>query len=140
MKRAIFILALLVTGCGVEESEPKEFDPELASLVHYYLAFAPDKGELDKLAVMKFGDVDKDGKQAWCQVENIGSPFERREITVEPREDRGYLFKTTVMHELGHCLHDLEHSDEPYAIMNPQREGDEAYWQENFDAKLAEMF
>lgn len=138
MKHFIYIIALLATGCGAEKDEPKSFDPVLAPIVYEYLAYAPNKGHLDKLVKMEFGDLG--GRAGHCHRYDKGSPFETRTITIAPREEHGWIFKSIVMHELAHCLHDIEHSDDQESLMYHEVWGDEDYWRENLEAKVRELF
>lgn len=136
----IMIIAVLATGCGIEEDEPKVFDPALAPIVYEYIAYTPDKGHLDKLVSLKFGAVGSDSRHGLCEKDNIGSPFEKRYITIAPTNERGWVLKAIVMHELAHCLHDKEHTDDPDSLMNPNHHGGEDYWRENLEAKVRELF
>jgi hypothetical protein len=65
------------------------------------------------------------------------------EITIKPDPQHPWLVMSTVMHEMGHCVHGFVHTDDPQDIMyasliiNPENE---AYWKKNLIFKLNEMF
>lgn len=146
MKNLIVLLALSLTflacsACGRDQ----EIDPELQLLVDHYLKFAPNEGKLGLVSSIKFGSPrtdedargecrrDKDHIYKWNYQEERSIVIARKKYVLP--------LATVVYHELGHCLHDLPHTDGPHDLMNPDRKGGETYWTpEKLDEALVAMF
>lgn len=137
----LFIFVVLsCQGCGTEHD--LVVDPELEPLLSQYLSMAPDNGHLDEVTSIQFGELGA-GDHGLCEIERAqvnGFTYETtRKITIR-RPGVGMRLDTTVFHELGHCLHDLEHTGGEWDIMNPARVRDNTFWEENMARQLGRMF
>lgn len=152
MKKCIyFLLAVILTGCGSEHDLTA--DLELRVYLDQYLKIAPNEGHLADLTELKFG-TPPNGRIGFCYATNIAQgtsvqvSLSRKIVVIRPEDipvTGGRMdarFGAVVMHELGHCLHDKKHSNEPDSIMSPKvgYAHDEAWWSEHLDEKIAEMF
>ena len=136
----ITVFLLFSCACGSEE---REFDPELTKILRQYLRIAPTNGALKELVELKFGSTGDPKLQGVCEQSYVGlgkDYFNERRVTIEPSDNMGPQRVALVMHELAHCLHDKEHTDDPWSLMHPDRYGDDEYWQENLDERVREMF
>lgn len=149
MRALKFLLPLMILhGCGIE----RNIDPALRPLLEYYLSFAPHEGNLSELVSFRFGTL---GNKTEGSCQSIGNrktawglvklPTIREIIVISPEVGFEFSWKAAVMHELGHCLHNKQHSETPGDIMygyttGEDYEADEAYWEENLEPKMREMF
>jgi hypothetical protein len=138
MRSLAMIIVIFMTACG---GEP-DIDPRLQQYLDLYLDNAPNNGHLDRLVSFKIdpfmnhhvGYCDKDATKVGGK--RISSEYK---ITIRPmisiQQER-----VTAIHELAHCLHDIEHSNgKGYDIMDKGFAGEDAYWAEHFDEKFAEL-
>ncbi len=150
MKTLVLLLALVgCNGCGAEEIV-LDVDAELAPYLQIYLSLAPDQGHLDRLAELKFG-TPPPGRGGKCFTDSLVIPevkgawaetaiSDTRTIVIKRPKKYNARFAALVIHELGHCLHDLEHVDDPYAVMAFDRKGKNEYWEDNLALKVKQMF
>jgi hypothetical protein len=131
MIRAI-ILSLIAVGCR----EETRVDPDLRPMLDLYLAHAPSDGKLEHLKEMIHGDTGESFGMCWKR----SRPQERR-IHIKPGLDE-MAQNLTALHELGHCLHDLDHTDDPKSIMYAGGEPipDDGWWREHMIDQLKAMF
>lgn len=139
---ALFLLACI--GCG---SEP-DIAPSLKSILDLYLQNAPTNGHFEELTKVKFGNPGTSAEGVSlvgaCEVsgsKKIGgkSYFQKREIIVRDLPITP-SFEAAVLHELAHCLHDLEHVEDPKALMAKKHFDNDEYWSENLVIRLREAF
>lgn len=136
----IFMLALALIGCG---PQPLEIDRDLEPILNLYLAYAPDRGHLKDVSSVRFGELPEhlSGKCDGKKKKLLGATVDRMlEIVIRREDALDNRFRAVVLHEFGHCLHDLPHSDDPLSIMSANIVSDEDYWRENLEIRLSEMF
>lgn len=132
-----FIVALAIFssayGCGRYE---QEIAADLRPYLDHYLEVAPSRGRADQLTSMTFGELES-GVNGVCNID--GS---ERTITIARRDNdlEPSLFAATIYHEIGHCLHDLRHTDGEFDIMNPHRNQAANFWRENIEDRLARIW
>lgn len=132
MKLLLTVLIFVTVACGRDP----HVDPELRIVLESYLTTAPDHGHLDDVSAIEFGTPPA-GDLAVC--EKAGKVYKTdRTITVS-REAVGAALWAAVFHELGHCLHDLQHNPRAGSIMYAREVG-EAYWQSHFEEESHLMF
>lgn len=139
----IFFMIFMLIGCQACGAEP-DIDPELKLMLDHYLRFAPNSGKLDLLESMRYKSILYKGERGVCNIEKskiAGKTYaETRTLVIDPEGENAPTV-LTVYHELGHCLHDLPHSEGVHDIMNPQRAGDADYWTvDRIDQSLVAMF
>lgn len=137
----VLISYLFFVGCGMES----HIDPELQPFLDHYLELAPNFGRFNSLESLQFGTFDDENTRGHCEETaesvgrwNVGTSL--RIAVQRPNDLSDPPLETTVYHELGHCLHELEHTDETRDIMNPLRTVDTKYWNENMDLSIKQMF
>lgn len=149
----LLVLVFVTTGCGseaddiVEDVFFKDFeadrpsyyiDPELQPYLDEYVKDMEDRGvivNLDRLYRLELVDSFKDLEDGKKQ---LGVCWHRHDHegyygTVEVL--RGYedvVTKAITYHELGHCLHKLEHSDEPKSLMYSTLTTNPKFYEENW--------
>lgn len=143
--RRIFLglfFSIVALGCG---TEPASIDRDLRPILDLYLLRAPSEGLLHLLRSMQFGELDE-GFRGGCfyggnKIAGV-KVGETRRIVVNRKDVFSAKWKRVVLHELGHCIHDLEHSDNPEDIMYGEgvNERDEQWWKDHLLEKLDEMF
>lgn len=130
MKLLIFIL--LFTSCGRipqpfynGESPPQFIDPYFQPLLNQFKTDADQRhipyATLSQVTVIKFGEP-LPGRVAECRNRDdttILYSNHWREIVFRPdtRNYPEYLMYKLFLHEIGHCVYNLEHSSDPAAIM-----------------------
>ncbi len=134
-------LLLALTGCGA----PPAVDPALDGFLSHYLDVAPKANKLGSLVSIKFGDIAATGERGVCRKEESKvrgiTVDETRTIVIDRNPFTPEFLALTVYHELGHCLHDLGHTDGDYDVMNGYRLGDSEFWTpEAVDQALTAMF
>lgn len=141
MKALLVIIALLVTACGKDQ----RVDYRLRPALDYYLSIAPNQGALDDLISLEFGTL-PEGRNGYCDRGTqmvIGGRRVYRDLVITIREGayNSYM-KALVSHELAHCLHskDHTHTNDKYALMNPEMTTRTAYWDEHLDEQLRGVF
>lgn len=153
LKRLLKLLLVLtnVNACGTEPIitaivfKPAKLDvaPELQPILDHYLTVAPDYGAYDELVVLQFGDPD--GNKTACDVRY------KKLAGKKMRVERGVIVSdmldisrpsqaALVYRELAVCLHGAETSKDDLSIMAAAVLEDDQFWDENLDAKLAEVF
>lgn len=145
--KALLLLTLLLAGCTGCGSESAEVNSELRPILNEYWQFAPNAGKYDLIESIDFGPVNDGDAIGTCETdwERIAGvkTKEVRKIIIDPKAKTWgpQFFKTAVLHELGHCIHDLRHTKGKYDIMNPRRYGDSVFWtQERIDQATVAMF
>lgn len=144
------MLSTYLVGCG---SSGLKIDREFRPLLDLYLSHAPNHGMIMELESMTWGDPGAANEGICLRYKNgingTSINFERaRKIIISPIFDGPCGLRKTVLHELGHCLHDLDHSSDPHDIMfgdsevlsEEEIEEREQFWCENTETKLIEMF
>lgn len=153
--RALFIgIFCLTSACGRQSDGPK-IDPTLQQGVNLYLQFAPNHGDWDKLTEVSLYDGDTSDipgaeEIGACESFDEHTPKQLGHKVIPGSETRRvyvklgqteYLSQAVIAHELGHCLHNFDHVDDPDAIMQPVvGSQDEIYWKEHLSERLYEMF
>ncbi len=142
---SLLIAVFFIIACGREN---RYIDPRIRPVLDIYLKFAPNEGSLREVQEMLIEDLGNLPTESKCdqwdiKITSVTIKHVRR-IRIRPyREDAPHYWQMTVLHELGHCLHDLKHVDSVNAIMGvndhatPERE---KYWKENLVKRLQEMF
>lgn len=129
------------TACGPDESN---IDPKFEPLIRLYIGHAPNKGAISGLRVMQSGDPGHGlgGYTAFRESVVAGVRIEQWTVVTIAPDLSECEWKKTVMHELGHALHDLPHSDDPGSIMHNSTEqfGDDRFWCDHMDEKLIELW
>ncbi len=141
-----FVLASFLVGCngcGRKGEEELEIDPELRPMLELYLKNAPNEGRLAKLRSFKFGTPHGDdlGNCEWNRDNFLGrNQVELRIVILRSTNEFEYAWKKTALHELGHCLHELPHSDDPESLMYPGNEHEAEYWENKLPEAVRELF
>lgn len=155
MRNIIFILFLLSISCGsiverdykkittVEPKIPKknwneELIPYIDEFMDYVHIYNLKTFPLEKLKIVDYGIPDKDNKNiiGMCYQYNYeNKPLYNKIIII--KEKRDIYLKQLMFHELGHCLLNLKHVDDPGSIMYAYR-NDKIF--ENFYNKIEKMF
>lgn len=150
---SFFLLLTFDLGCGPLEPD-LEVDEGLNAAFELYYQNAPTRGRIDTLISIKYGTpVEGENLAGICNVQKrvaFGHTYRKtRTVVIKPYPGYPLTESIATLHELGHCIHGLEHHPEPGNIMSKSMdrydttEGQEfleAYWQENRLAKLKEMF
>ncbi len=144
MNYLFLILVLLsssITACGemeklTEEEVSLDADPVLEYYLQQYIMWAPNQGKLDRLVSLKFGTLDETGENGECK----WSQDNKREITIRRPAEMDARFARIMMHEFGHCLHDLKHSPDKNSVMYAKVHGTNEYWEEHLEEKTKAMF
>lgn len=139
----VLLLASAITGCGKDEG--LKIDPVLRPYLEKYLSVAPSEGRLSLLASVEFGEPPEGDDLGICLMPYRGTREhqiirEDRRIIVRYPEVFNAAFTRTMMHEFGHCLHDMIHNEDPDTIMSLYNDNFPEYWEANLDEKLVEMF
>jgi len=138
MKKFIFLLFLF--GCGAIEPKsakivlltPPSVPKELAYIVATYLEEAKNYG-LDNttyyaITEIKWGNAEAIAKQVgvvgvcepgYERVDDSEGGYWKRRITIDERLKDYRVLKAVVYHELGHCVHNAQHSADDENIMYP---------------------
>lgn len=150
MRVLLLVAFMLLTACGVN----RHVDPELQPLLDEYLAKAPNPGRIISLRSLKMVDEEvmkEDGIAGRCDEAKTGVGNSVTgwlitgkvfDIWVSRKNYGSAIWRSTVFHELGHCLHKLEHVEDRDAIMFPIQDNSdrEAWWAEHLDSQLAKLF
>lgn len=134
-----FTAVVTLSACGPDTT--LDSDPELDYYLKLYLRWAPSNGHLDELTKLKFGSTGTDAVAA-CTKQKVGSGkffTWNREIVVK-RIDVDSRLAALVMHELGHCLHDKKHSEDPKSLMHSKIYWDADYWDQHLEEQVEGMF
>lgn len=110
----IMLLAFVANACG---GRSRFVDPRLLPTLQLYLDNAPDRGLIKRLYELKFGQPSSDdyeGETINGRLDN-GDPAIVIVVRDQPGDD--CKLQRLVLHELGHALHDLEHSDDENSLM-----------------------
>jgi hypothetical protein len=137
-----YLLPLAFFSCGARLELPAlDVDPALRPLLERYLDAAPDLGRIGALRVMKYGYPGENLVGACIEYSAVDAKGERRwsEVVIAPGIP-DYMLAVIVYHELLHCVHGREHTDDPGAIMYYAPVWDEEYWEANLDQQLAAAF
>lgn len=138
MRSLLLTILLLLTACGsndvIDSFSPevvndrtiaKHFiDPDLQPYIDDYMRFARDNGLGDgRIAEMRrveFVDSFEDTKVGVCERYSYEGPRSERWwiIKILRRPYGEYEFRSLMMHELAHCVHDSNHTDGATHIMN----------------------
>lgn len=142
LRTMIIIVAFLTTCCGTPDPV---IDHELQPIVDEYLMYAPNKGDWDALDEVRFGELEGTHEDGECYevpyYEVAGKPIMRAKIiTIRRTIPRNARFKATVIHELLHCLHGMEHEGDKYNIKSGHMTMDEKYWESNTIPQLIKAF
>jgi len=126
------ILVLLLAGCAKDLSDPRTIHGVDATFVPYVNSYLTEKEfylhrGLDYDIPIQFGDL-PDNQLGLCTKWTSGY----RQIVID-----AYYWKfqseaqkeSVIAHELGHCDLNLEHVDDPYAIMYREDRGSLNYRQ-----------
>lgn len=138
MRSLALILLPLFSACGsdylIDEFNPEIFnnrtitkhfiDPELQPYIDDYMQFSYANGLGDgKIAEMRrveFVDVLEPNRVGVCQKYWYGGPRPEQWWTIQilKRQYGEFEFRSLMMHELAHCVHDSDHIDTVIHIMN----------------------
>ncbi len=143
LRFTLFVLCYVFVGCGADQRDP-DVDPELATYLGMYLRIAPSDGHLEQLTSLKWGEIDNPAFEGTCKFEEMDiagkAAHTKRWIIIEPHALDSKL-AAIVLHELGHCLHDLKHIPGTRGqIMSPSQINSVQYWDVNLETKAQEMF
>lgn len=143
----VLVSVLVLSGCGFEEfREPRKIDRDLQPILNLYLLHAPNEGRLDDLRVLKFGGMRLESDAGTCekskQVVPVlkGTLWTDFSISVYRDPEFSNSWKRIVLHELGHCLHGLDHSSNPDDIMYGGEDERPEFWDEHLIERLDAMF
>jgi hypothetical protein len=123
-------LALSATSCGREARRAPEIEPELRGIFLDFMTDAKNYGRTNEIELYKLKGIhwqedlmNTDDAFGVCNYFKSGNPvwpMEDRWIVLEPKLlNVPYLLKEVMYHELGHCLLNKGHSDNPKEIMAP---------------------
>ena len=126
------ILLLLLPGCGQSDKSEPEVHPLLAP------AFSEFRRAMDEFDIdydrKRISDIEVVSGKDWPHANIVGLCFTPqiqriRYTKIQAGEKRGKIqiletnsidaMNVTLVHELGHCLFGLEHSEDPTSIMFP---------------------
>lgn len=160
----LFLLILpLLEGCGRAKDElddyifqeinrkvnrPDRFiDPDLQPFMDEYVRDMSDRGidtDISNLYRLEYADV--------LEIEEKGEVRKLLGVCYHNRDPKGYygtikilrghgeeVTRAIVYHELGHCVHDLDHSDKPNTLMFPSLTTNPQFYVDNWTQLVDEM-
>jgi len=141
MLRTIFIIitTLLLGGTTACAAPVCRTDLELQPYVDEFHGAMIERGIIMQYPVCRivFGSMSEEGTAAFCQIfMNLS-----REVVVSEKY-RGHTkeLRWIIFHELGHCILNKEHSDNPIDIMYPIVPDSETLTEDYWDIALSRFF
>lgn len=131
IRSVVTVITLLCsTSCGTEGRRTPDMEPGLRVLFLEFMADAKFYGRSKDIELYKLKGIhwqedlmNTDDAFGMCHYFKSGNPvwpMEDRWIVLEPKLlNVPYLLKEVMYHELGHCLLNKGHSDNPKDIMAP---------------------
>lgn len=133
--KSIVVIATLLIGCGQSQEAPK-IDATLEPLLQEYIA-AHGEGLLAQLLSLEYGEPGEENEAITYSFRLGGDVLSR--IVIRPQASDCAL-RRAVWHELGHALHNLEHTQNRDDVMYEELVGASASWCASINIKLQEMF
>ena len=141
MLRLLFLVFLL-TACGSEDG-PK-VNPALQAGLDIYLSVAPAvDGDRLKSLTLQFCDTPtgRQGRCNWDDKDALGFTLAtKNDICIRDTQPDSPVLRALVAHELAHCLHRINHSNDPKSLMFPDIPDDNAFWSEHLNESIAKIF
>lgn len=137
----VFLMTLIgCVGCGPDEPI---IEAKFKPLILLYVGHSPNKGDLDELKEMRSGNPGEglSGYTAFREQTFLGKRVEKWTVVTIADDLSECEWKRTVLHELGHAIHDLPHSEDRDSIMYLGDDADVSdEWCNDIDNKLLNLW
>jgi predicted Zn-dependent protease len=126
------MISVLLTSCGQQDRDEPDVDSRLAPAYEKFLNSMATAGI--EVNTKKISSIELISEEDWSQEGTVGLCYLERDvkirytkIKVEKKQGKIQIrnvgiqeqIEVTLIHELGHCLFNMQHSDDPDNIMYP---------------------